>query len=111
MEIVQAVRKLNSILRERLNFRRRPILCTTLHTVTRNRPVDFVTASFTTSYSQSSDKQLCIETLYKRATPVAHLTNFSLEFVYAIFPQDVPLLFLYHGVKKNDQKTQIKRVP
>ena len=31
MEIVQAVKKLNSILRERLNFRRRPILCTTLY--------------------------------------------------------------------------------
>ena len=31
MEIVQAVKKLNSILRERLNFRRRPILCTSLY--------------------------------------------------------------------------------
>ena len=31
MEIVQAVKKLNSILRERLNFRRWPILCTTLY--------------------------------------------------------------------------------
>ena len=31
MEIVQAVKKLNSISRERLNFRRRPILCTTLY--------------------------------------------------------------------------------
>ena len=32
MEIVQAVKKLNSISREQLNFRRRPILCTTLYT-------------------------------------------------------------------------------
>ena len=31
MEIVQAVKKLNSISPERLNFRRRPILCTTLY--------------------------------------------------------------------------------
>ena len=31
MEIVQAVKNLNSISRERLNFRRRPILCTTLY--------------------------------------------------------------------------------
>ena len=31
MEIVQAVKKLNSISRERLNFRRRPILCSTLY--------------------------------------------------------------------------------
>ena len=28
--------------------------------VTRNRPVDFVTASFTTSYSRSSDKSFCL---------------------------------------------------
>ena len=31
MEIVQAVKKLNSISRERLDFRRRPSLCTTLY--------------------------------------------------------------------------------
>ena len=31
MKIVQAVKKSNSILRERLNFRRRPIVCTTLY--------------------------------------------------------------------------------
>ena len=31
IKIVQAVKKLNSISRERLNFRRRPILCTTLY--------------------------------------------------------------------------------
>ena len=31
MEIVQAVKKLKSISRERLNFRRRPIFCTTLY--------------------------------------------------------------------------------
>ena len=38
--------------------------------------------------------QPCIETLYKRATSVAHLTNFSFEFFYAIFTQDAPLPFL-----------------
>ena len=31
IKLVQAVKKLNSISRERLNFRRRPILCTTLY--------------------------------------------------------------------------------
>ena len=31
MEIVQAIKRLNLISRERLNFRRRPILCTTLY--------------------------------------------------------------------------------
>ena len=31
MEIVQAVKKLNSISRARLNFRRRPFLCTNLY--------------------------------------------------------------------------------
>ena len=31
IKIVQTVKKLNSISRERLNFRRRPFLCTTLH--------------------------------------------------------------------------------
>ena len=72
MEIVQVVKKLNSISRERLNFRRRPILV-----------------------------QLCMETLYKRATSVAHLANFSFEFFYAILTQDAPLLFIYHGAKKS----------
>ena len=57
MKIVQAVKKVNAILQERLNFRRRPIF--------------FV--------------QLCMETLYKQATSVEHLTNFSFEFFYAIF--------------------------
>ena len=39
-------------------------------------------------------------------TSVAHLTNFSIEFFYAIFRQDAPPLFLHHGAKKvkNDQK-------
>ena len=46
--------------------------------------------------------QLCIETLYKRATSVAHLTNFSFEFFYAIFTQDAPLLF--YTMMQNSQK-------
>ena len=45
IKIVQAVKKLNSISRARLNFRRRPILC-----------------------------QLCLETLCNRATSAVHLT-------------------------------------
>ena len=78
MEIVQAVKKLNSISRERLNFRRRPIL------------YSFV--------------QLCysfVETLCKRATSVAHMTNFSFEFVYKIFTEDASLPLLHHGAKKS----------
>ena len=45
--------------------------------------------------------QLCIETLCKRATSVAYLTNFSFEFFYEIFTEDASLLFLYHGAKKS----------
>ena len=67
------VKKLNSISREQLNFRRRPILCTTLY----------------------------IETLWKRATSVAHLTNFPFELFYKIFTEDASLLFLYYGAKKS----------
>ena len=44
--------------------------------------------------------QLCIETLCKRATSVAHLTDFSFEFFYEIFTEDASLLLLYHGAKK-----------
>ena len=76
MEIVQAVKKLNSISRERLNFRRRFFV------------------------------QLCIETLCKRATLVAHLTNFSFEF-FIKFSQKIPLYFFYTMVQKvkNDQNS------
>ena len=45
--------------------------------------------------------QLCIETLCKRATSVAHLTNFSFEFFYEIFTEDASLLRLCHGAKKS----------
>ena len=45
--------------------------------------------------------QLCIETLCKWATSVAHLTNFSFEFFYAIFTEDASRLLLYHGAKKS----------
>ena len=45
--------------------------------------------------------ELCIETLCKRATSVAHLTNFSFEFFYEMFTEDVSLLLLYHGGKKS----------
>ena len=43
--------------------------------------------------------QLCIETLSKRATSVAHLTNISFELFYETFTEDVSLLLLYHGAK------------
>ena len=42
-----------------------------------------------------------VETLCKRATSVAHLTNFSFEFFYEIFTEDASLLLLYHGAKKS----------
>ena len=42
-----------------------------------------------------------MEILYKRATSVAQLTNFSFEFFNAIFTQTFPLLFLRHGAKKS----------
>ena len=47
--------------------------------------------------------QLCIETSCKRATSVAHLTNFSFEFFYDIFTEDASesLRLLYHGAKKS----------
>ena len=47
-----------------------------------------------------------IETLCKRATSVAPLTNFSFEFFYEIFTEDASLLLLYHSAKKvkTDQK-------
>ena len=52
--------------------------------------------------------QLCIETLRKHATSVAHLTNFSFEF-FMKFSQKMPLYFFYHGAKSQKwPKTQIK---
>ena len=42
--------------------------------------------------------QLCIETLCKRATSVAHLTNFPFDFFYEIYTEDTSLLRLYHGL-------------
>ena len=36
-----------------------------------------------------------------KATLVAHLTNFSFEFFYEIFPEDASPLLLYHGAKKS----------
>ena len=83
MKIVQAIKKLNSISRARLNFRRRPFCV-----------------------------QLCIETLCKRAILVAHLTNFSFEFLWnfhrrCVFTSSIP------WCKKSQKwpKTQIKGGP
>ena len=69
-----------------LNFRRRPILCTTLY---RN-------------LMQASN------------FGTAHLTNFSFEFFYALFTEDAPALyFVYTMVQKvkNDQKLKSRGVP
>ena len=45
--------------------------------------------------------QLCIETLCKRATSVAHLTNFSFAIFYEIFTEDASQSLLYHSAKKS----------
>ena len=44
-----------------------------------------------------------VKKLNIRATLVAHLTNFSLEFFITndIFTEDASLFFLYHGAKKS----------
>ena len=33
---------------------------------------------------------------------MAHLSNFSFELFYAVFTQDAPLFFLYHGAKSKN---------
>ena len=45
--------------------------------------------------------QFCVETLSKRATSVAQLTNFSFEFFYESFTGDASLSLLRHGAKKS----------
>ena len=72
MEIVQAVKKLNSISQERLNFWRRPILCTTLY----RNPM------------QASNFGGTFDQLF-------------LRIFYKIFTEDASLLFQYHGAKKS----------
>ena len=80
IKIVLMIKKLNSISRAPLNFRRRPFCV-----------------------------QLCIETSCKRATSVAHLTNFSFEF-FMKFSQKMPLHLFYIRVQKSQKwpKAQIK---
>ena len=73
MTIVQAIKKLNSISRERSNFRRRPILCTTLY----RNPIQ-ARNGFGGTFDQ-----------------------LFLWIFYAFFTQDATLLFLYHGAKKS----------
>ena len=65
-------KKLNLISRERLNFRRQPILCTTLY---RN-------------LKQASNFGGTIDQLF-------------LRFFYKIFTEDASLPLLYHGAKKS----------
>ena len=72
MEIVGAVKKLNSISRERLNFLRRPILCSALY---RNL---MQTSNFGGTFDQ----------LY-------------LRIFYKTFTEDASLPLLYHGAKKS----------
>ena len=80
MEIVQAVKTLNSISWQQLNFPRRPILSTILY---RNPNI--------------SEQLQCL------------IWPIFLRIFYALFTQDAPLLFLYHGVKSRRwPKTQIK---
>ena len=55
-------------------------------------------------YSKSFGKnyfcvQLCIETVSKRATSVAHLTNFSFFDILMKFTQKMPLYFVYTMVQ------------
>ena len=72
MEIFQAVKKLNSISRARLNFRRWPVLCTTLY----RNPM------------RASNFRGTFDQLF-------------LWFFYVVFTEDVSLLFLYHSAKKS----------
>ena len=71
MKTVQAIKKLNSISRARLNFRRRPILCTTLY---RN-------------LMQASNSSGTFDQLF-------------LWLFYEIFTEDASHHLLYHGAKK-----------
>ena len=80
LEIVQGVKKLNSISRERLNFRRGPILCTTL-------------------YRNPMQASHFVGTFYQ-----------LFLWFFKRFSQKMPLyLFLYHGAKNSKMtKTQNK---
>ena len=81
MEIVQAVKKLNSISGARLNFRRWPILCTTLY----RDPI------------QASNFGGVL---------IIIIHHFSFEFLYAISTEGAPLLFLYHTIAKKSKKNK-----
>ena len=83
IEIVQRVKKLNSISRARMNFRRRPILCTTLY----RNPMQV--SKFGGAFDQ-----------------------LFLWFVFMEFSQKMPLSFFYTMVQKSQKwpKTQIKGV-
>ena len=60
-------------------------------------------------YARNQGRYYCLEPIWrhhlqalcKRATSVAHLTNFSFEFFYKIFTEDASLSLLYHGAKKS----------
>ena len=82
MEIVQAVKKLNSIWRERLNFLRRPNLCAFVQ-----KPIHVQASNFGSSFDQ------------------LFLWNFFMQFSHKI-----PLYFFYTMVQKSKKwpKTQIE---
>ena len=83
IEIVQRVKKLNSISRKWLNFRRRAILCTTLY----RNPM------------QASNFGGAFDQLF-------------LWIFYEIFTEDASLLLLYHCAKTSKlTKTQVKGGP
>ena len=77
MEMVQAVKKLNSKPRERLNF-------------TQRRPIW---------------GQLCEKTLNKQATSEAQMINFSFEF-FMQFSHQTPFHFLITMVQKSEKMTK-----
>ena len=52
--------------------------------------------------------QLCIESQHKRATSVAHLTNFSVEFFFMWFSQKMPLYFVYTMVQKSQHDPMLR---
>ena len=59
--------------------------------------------------SETADFVYNLETLYKQATSVPHLTNFSFEF-FMPFSHKIPLYFFYTMAQKSQKrpKTQIK---
>ena len=119
------------------NFRRRPILCTTLYGTLMHKakrtprhfsltmknvsvsvlPCAIIKALRLARIEHCSGTVVTpfsfflMEPLCKRATSVTHLTNFPFELLifYELFTEDASLLFPHHGPKKSKlTKAQIK---